>query len=338
MITFIKKHPAWGLVWSFVVYFLLWQLVPRAGFLAEWARMLGQGSGGVAAKVAAACIFALPIVVFMFVQNVIVFEFSRMRLAWWKLLVFLVVSLGAAYLGAWGIVWQLGIIDKMHRLPTTNELFALVGFYYGPFKMFISSAIMLAAASIGALVAVRVRDKNLLLPVVLFAAFIDVWTVTMGPVGAVLQNAPHVVSAVSAAIPQAGTHGGRFEPNTLMGPGDFLFMALVFSVVFALGLNARRNFWFVFGAMTIGMLAVMFDLVPFLPALTVLAVAVVAANWREFKLSKQEKVSVGLLAVVLLIVAILLRMAFPPLPPQPAKDQPKEKPAVTQPGVPKANP
>lgn len=331
MINIIRRHPILGLLGSFVLYFLLWQLTPRAGFLAAIGRALGGGSAGVAGKVAAAIVFAIPIVVFMFVQALIVFEFSRLRLSGWKLLATLVLSILAAYLIALGVVWQLGIVAKMHRMPTVNELTAFTGVYFGPFKMFISAAIMLAAASIGALVAIRVRDKNLLLPVVLFAAFIDFFTVTMGPVSHMMQNAPHVLPAVSAAIPQAGTRGGHFEPTTFMGPGDFLFMALVFSVVFTLGMNARRNFWFVFGAMTIGMLAVMFDLLPFLPALTVLAVAVVGANYREFKLSKQEKMSVAILAVALVIVAFLVRSLLPPPKPQPALDQPDEKPGVTQP-------
>jgi hypothetical protein len=143
-----------------------------------------------------------------------------------------------------------------------------------------------------------VRDRNLLLPVVMFAAYIDFWTVTRGPVSAVLEKAPEVAMAVAAPIPAAGT--GVFVPMTMVGPGDFLFMALVFAAVHRLGLNGARNYWFVFAGMTLGMLAVLFGLLPALPALVVLAVSVVAANWGKFKLTRQEAVSTAIVGLVLL--------------------------------------
>jgi hypothetical protein len=94
-------------------------------------------------------------------------------------------------------------------------------------------------------------------------------------VAAILQHAPNVVKIASVPIPQAGA--GKFTPISLIGPGDFLFMALVFAAVSRLKMNGSRNYWFVFSAMTLGMLAVVLGIVDFLPALIVLAVAVVAA-------------------------------------------------------------
>ena len=96
-------------------------------------------------------------------------------------------------------------------------------------------------------------------------------------------------------------------PATMVGLGDFLFMALVFAAVHRLGMNGRRNYWFVFAAMTVGMLAVAFVLLPFLPALTVLAVAVVTANWRQFKMSRQE---LGYIAIVTAVLIVLLPLAW----------------------------
>ncbi len=71
-------------------------------------------------------------------------------------------------------------------------------------------------------------------------------------------------------------------------------------------MNGRRNYWFVLVAMTVGMLTVAFGLLPFLPALTVLAVAVIAANWRQFKLSRQEVVYIAIVAAVLMVLLPLV--------------------------------
>jgi hypothetical protein len=93
----------------------------------------------------------------------------------------------------------------------------------------------------------------------------------------------------------------------MIGPGDFLFMALLFAAVSRLELDGMRNYWYVFAAMSIGMMSVMFDLLPFLPALTVLAVGIVLANYSEFKLTKQEKISVVIVAIMLAISVPIVR-------------------------------
>jgi hypothetical protein len=169
---------------------------------------------------------------------------------------------------------------------------------------------MIAAASIGCAVSERVKDKNLLLPVVMFAAYIDFWTVTRGPVATLLKKAPDLAQALSAPIPLPGA--GTFTPVSMVGPGDFLFMGLVFAAVSRLKMDTVRNYWFVFAAMTIGMLSVVLGLLSLLPALVVLAIAVVAANWREFKLSKQEIISIAIVGALMLGSLPLIWSALSP--------------------------
>ena len=85
-----------------------------------------------------------------------------------------------------------------------------------------------------------------------------------------------------------------------------LFAGLVFAAVYRLGMNSPRNFWFVLTAMTLGMLAVSVGLIPYLPALIALAVAVVAANWHEFKLTRKEAVSMAIVGLALLATLPLI--------------------------------
>lgn len=300
----LRRLPAPGLLLSIAAYFALWLLVPRAVFIPNTlnatADVLRGASGlwALALRVFGSTLEVLPTVAFMAVQVAIVYFFARLKLNWWQSLIALAGLLFTAWLVFYAALWDWGIMARMQRMPTIREQAFLLSVYFGPLKMVISLLLMLVAAAIGYTVSTAVRDKNLLLPVVMFAACIDFWTVHHGPVNTVMERAPEVATAVMAPIPKAGAVA--FQPISMIGPGDFLFMALVFAVIHKLNMNPRRNYLSVFVAMTLGMLAVLYvEAVPFLPALTVLAVAVVATNWRQFKLTRDEKISTAVVAVIL---------------------------------------
>lgn len=300
-----RKTPGPWLAAAVAGYCALWLLVPKATFLPAIVNLMSKvkpdahPAAAALMHVSSVLLISAPTVVFMAVQVGIVYCFARVRMNWWQAGLALVASSAGLAAVVALMVWQSGIAVKLHRSLTLREIFYFMGIYSHWLKMPMFLMIMLASASVGYMVSLRVRDKNLILPVVMFAAYIDAWTVTRGPVSAVIKNAPEVVNAVAAPIPAAGT--GAFEPVSMVGPGDFLFMGLVFAAVHRLKMNAPRNYWFVTIAMTLGMLAVVrgwFGL-HFLPALIVLGVGVVAANWREFKLTRQEAISMAVVGAVL---------------------------------------
>lgn len=299
-----RKSPAWYLLASLLAYFALWICIPRARFLAvalssiDAAMRHAHQPMASLLPVCGMIILSIPTITFMAAQICVVYFFTKLKLG----LKGGLISLLACVAGVAGVVTiiisRMDVVSKLHRMPNLQEIGFVVGIYPpGLLKMLMYSLILLTAASIGYLVSLRIKDKNLLLPVMMFAASIDFWTVTAGPVSSAMARAPEIVKAVSAPIPQVGT--GAFVPAVMMGMGDPLFMAVVFAAVHRLGLNPRRNLVFVFVAMTLAMLAVMIGVVPYLPALVALAIAVIAANWRQFKLSKQEKLSTALVAVLL---------------------------------------
>lgn len=322
-----KRSSVIYLAAAVVAYFALWALTPRAVFLPLAVNAIDQALPWIHPRVAnvlsllAIAITAAPTIVFMAVQIAIVYYFALLKLNVWKSLLWLIGGLAAAA-GLLGlIVWRSGFVANAHRLPNWQELAYIAARYPHPLKMPLSVCLMLVPASVGHMVSLRIKDRNLILPVVMFAAWIDLWTVTQGPVSVVMKKAPAVVEAVSAPIPQAGA--GAFVPVTLVGPGDFLFMGLVFAAVHRLGMDSVRNFWFIYAAMTLGMLAVMFGLVSFLPALILLAAAVVAANWRSFHLSRQEIISVAVVAAVLLAALPLVSAVLRPADEKPAPASPR---------------
>ncbi|MEN6356491.1 MAG: hypothetical protein ABFD83_05330 [Armatimonadota bacterium] len=313
-----KKSPVFSLAITLIAYLALWLLVPKATFLPAIINHLvkaashASGIGAAGIRIIGMLIIALPTAMFMAIQIGIIYQSAKLKMGFIHSLAAFALSLGCAYGLINLIVRQSGAVKIVHRALTLREKLFVVGNYVTPLSMIYFICIMFAAISLGYMVSLRIKDKNLLLPVVMFAAYIDFWTVTRGPVSQVMKNAPEVVGAVSTPIPHAGT--GTFMPATMIGPGDFIFMAIVFAVVHRFAMRPSRNYWFVFGAMTLGMLAVLFGLLHALPALMVLAVAVVTANWRAFKLSREEKISTAVVGLLLLASLPIVWSLFKPQP------------------------
>jgi hypothetical protein len=330
-----RKSPVLYLAASLLAYFALWIGIPKARFLPaildsiDAAMRHSHQPLSTVLSICGIIVMSVPTITFMVAQISVVYYFTKLRLGFRGSALWLAGCLVGLAVVVGIMLWRVDAVAKLHRFPNLQEIGFIVGIYRpGPLKMVMYAINLLAASSIGYMVSLRIKDRNLLLPVVMFAASIDFWTVTAGPVSSVMSRAPEIVKAVSAPIPQAGT--GAFVPALMMGMGDPLFMAVVFAAVHRLGLNARRNFVFVLIAMTLAMLAVLMGLVPYLPALVALAVAVVAANWGEFKLTKQEKISTAIVAAVLIatmpLVWYALKPRTPAKKPPAAIAEPKSRP------------
>ena len=155
---------------------------------------------------------------------------------------------------------------------------------------------------LGALLATLIKDKNLVVPIAIFLAFFDMFLV-FSPVGVtqvVLKELPGVLPAVGVAIPVAAAKNpltGHVTAGAFAGPADFMFLAMFMIALFRHNLKARRTVLVVIPTLLIYMLAVgLFHLA--LPALVPIGVCVLLVNWRDFDLSKDEKVSTVLVALL----------------------------------------
>jgi hypothetical protein len=161
---------------------------------------------------------------------------------------------------------------------------------------------IIAASAFGYLVSFILREPNILLPVAGLAAYVDVWTVLVGPTSRAIEKAPHVANAVSAAIPAPG----GVAPISFIGPADFIFFAMFLGAAYRLKMEPKRTFWIAFPLMTIGMAAVLSGVFPVgLPALTLIGLSVIVGNFRCFKLKREEYVAMAIVGA-LLIAAIFV--------------------------------
>jgi len=157
---------------------------------------------------------------------------------------------------------------------------------------------ILAAGGVGVALAAGIRDLNLLLPAGLFAAFADFVVVNFGTVKHALSpsnpKGQALVKAVSAQVPPV--HPAL--PPLTIGPADFLFLGLFLACAHRFDMGLARNARILTAVLAVSLLVVLFVGLP-VPALAPMSVAFVAANWRRFKLTREELVSTA--AVLILI-------------------------------------
>jgi hypothetical protein len=168
--------------------------------------------------------------------------------------------------------------------------------------------LMLAAIGLGCLLSRLIREKNLLVPVVPFAALVDAITV-LTPVGfvkRVMESAPRVMEQAAVAVtsvPHAAPQVERVVPIVLIGVGDFVFLAFYAACLYRFGLRPRATAIGLFLTLWVYLVLVILGVAVALPALVPMAAVVLLVNAREFHLSRQEKWAS--LLVILPMLALL---------------------------------
>ena len=190
----------------------------------------------------------------------------------------------------------------------------------GPWHLVASGAantlFMLSCGAFGRLLARLVRERNLLVAVLVTAAVVDVFTVTVGPTRHALEKAPQVVHKLAMAVPKPGSATGEKGLAGLtiaasIGLGDFIFTAMFLAAAVRHGLNAGR------AALAAGCLVVVamalvlcVPAVPALPLLPFIAFGMLAATYRSFHLSRSEIVQLAAGAVFLAVLLGLMYWIF----------------------------
>lgn len=158
----------------------------------------------------------------------------------------------------------------------------------------------------GSMIAKMVREAKILLPLGIVAGVIDI-VGAMTPIGFtahMVQSHPEVVQHASVQVP---AFAGLLV-HTTIGAGDPLFIAFFFSVVHRHKLNTAATFPLVYALLTLSLLAVQFRLIAQIGALAPLGLAVIIANWKYFKFSREEKFAMlyaGLISIAAAVAFFL---------------------------------
>lgn len=156
--------------------------------------------------------------------------------------------------------------------------------------------LVLAGVFLGRIVSRMLREPSILLPVAVVAAVVDFWGVYWGFVAHVSETAPKVTQNLSAQVPQMADVPLVVPMVGAMGVGDFLFLALFLAALHRLGLGLRPTLWALLITLVVGpTLALLIPQWLFkyeleaLPGLPFISLAVLAANWRGVRPSREER-------------------------------------------------
>lgn len=180
---------------------------------------------------------------------------------------------------------------------------------------------------LGALLTTKLKDKNLLIPVTIFLGGFDLFLVfsPVGPTRMIMQAAPKVLPAVGYAIPKIITapSAAPVAPYAIVGPADFVFMAMFFVALYRFDMRPRPTFLALVPTLLAYLiLSAFLGSIPLLPPI---ALVVLIVNLREFKLNKEELAST--IAVAVLCAGLVIWGLTRPKPPS-EPEKPAPVPAV----------
>jgi hypothetical protein len=175
------------------------------------------------------------------------------------------------------------------------------GAWAGVAKAIAQIGLPMWCVGLGALLATMVKERNILLPIALFLGFFDAFLV-FAPVGftqQMLQQAPQVFEGVAGSVPvvTAAPATGKASPGAFIGPADFLFMAMFFVALFRFEMKTRQTLLAIIPTLVAYLGLVLVLNVP-LPALIPIGLVVLIVNWSEFRLTRDEWLSTGLIGVL----------------------------------------
>lgn len=166
--------------------------------------------------------------------------------------------------------------------------------------VFVQSVVQVGIAiwtlGLGALVALMIKDKNLILPMAVFLAGLDVFLVFNpdAPTSKIIRQNPAVFQSMAVKIPAARVatsqpQGAQIVNQAFVGPADLLFMATFLVVLSKFKMKLRETAKWLVPVMIAYLLLVLSPLgLNMLPALVPIGITVLIVNRKEFRMSKEE--------------------------------------------------
>ncbi len=172
--------------------------------------------------------------------------------------------------------------------------------------------ILLAAAHLGKLVCRVFKEPNIVPPVALFAAVIDIFIVKYWlPV--YMKHTPDLLPQVAVSVPVVGSaaKAGHVALMGLIGPADFMFFSAFLACCVRFKLNTSLTAAWTAVVLTAFLLlqftlAPMFPWLGMLPGLVPIAATFLIVNHKQFRLSKTEWRDIGIAALVVIVVMTVL--------------------------------
>ncbi len=208
---------------------------------------------------------------------------------------------------ATGVALQFGLLALDDRLKLQGSLRGVV---IGLSQL----GLPLWCTGLGVLLGAGVKDKNILIPVSIFLAVYDMFLVLtpVGPTSQLLKNTK-ILQNVGMSVPkaEAAPTVGTAAIQAYIGMADIVFLAAFFVAIFRFQMRAKETMKALLWALSAYLIFVLGTGIS-MPALVPIGLVVLIVNRKEFKLSKDEWASTGVVAA--LGIALLAWGATRPKP------------------------
>lgn len=194
---------------------------------------------------------------------------------------------------------------------------------------FTDLAILVTAVCAGNLAARMIKSPNMIGPVCVVIALIDIWGVLFGGiVSQMMEKTPEIAEKAMTKGPLIGaasTSASNYAiPLPSIGVGDYLFTGLLLSVLIIHNLNWRAAMNWIAPLVCVTLLSISFGLIPgALPGLVPIALGAAIPNLGVFRYTREEKFALVYAGVFVLILTGALYLGFQSL-------LPEKKPAAQQ--------
>jgi|GEM_PF-655028 len=168
------------------------------------------------------------------------------------------------------------------------------------------AGLMIWCLGLGALLMSLIKDKNLLVPVAIFLAGLDMFLVfsPTGPTKVLVETRPELFQSVAMSVPKVVATApeaprGVMAAMAYVGPADLFFLAMFFVALFRFQMRTRQTLAWIIPVLALYLLVVLIagdvQLGPVslraLPALLPIGLTVLLVNAREFQMTRSEKLS-----------------------------------------------
>lgn len=154
------------------------------------------------------------------------------------------------------------------------------------------SGLLIWTTGLGALLAVKLRDRNMLIPISIFLVAFDIFLVfnPSSPMQKLLEANPNYLPTIAYKIPTVGS----VNPFAFIGPADFLFMGMFFVALYRFEMSAKTTMrWMIVAILAYLLLSF---LTHSLPLMVPIGITVLIINWKHFSMNKEEILSTFIIA------------------------------------------
>lgn len=224
------------------------------------------------------------IVTILFVATPIIAVFFAARDQW-------DAKTGGIYVAIGAVFHVLGAFLIVRQVPPVGIAIVLV-------QSFIQAGIAFWTLGLGALVAVLIRDKNLILPVAIVLAGLDMFLVFNpdAPTAKIVRQNPALFQSMAYSVPALkvsnteASRTARVVPKAFVGPADLLFISTFVLLLTKFKMRVQETVRWLVPVMILYLVIVMLPVgMGMLPALVPIGATVLIVNRKEFQMSTEEK-------------------------------------------------